>query len=121
MVGNDDDLIRVFGVYLGVAQGTAGRIAVGAVRVAVGVCARGAEEGDVDVNLAGFNGTRAPAVRTDDDRLFHQAVGDCGADLVAQFLMCSMSGSCTLAIELAASFRFLMPILAISSSTMFRT
>ena len=57
---------------------------MGAVRVAVGVCARGAEEGDVDVNLAGFNGTRAPAVRTDDDRLFHQAVGDCGADLVAQ-------------------------------------
>ena len=37
------------------------------------------------------------------------------------FLMCSMRGSCTLAIEEGAMERFLIPILAISSMTMLMT
>ena len=37
------------------------------------------------------------------------------------FLMCSINGSWTLAIELGAIDRFLIPILAISASTMFIT
>ena len=37
------------------------------------------------------------------------------------FLMCSISGSCTLAMELGAIEMSLMPMRAISSSTMFIT
>ena len=65
IVRDGNDLIGIVRIREGVAQGAAGRLARDAIDVAVSVGRRRCNEGDVDLEVAAFNGAGSAAVRTE--------------------------------------------------------
>ena len=76
IIRDGNDLIGIVRIREGVAQGAAGRLARDAVDVAVSVGRRCSNEGDVDLEVAAFNGAGSAAVRTENSSSGEESRGD---------------------------------------------
>ena len=76
IVRDGNDLIGIVRIREGVAQRAAGRLARDAIDVAVCVGRRRCNEGDVDVEVAAFNGAGSAAVRTENSSSGEESRGD---------------------------------------------
>ena len=87
IICDDDDLVRILRVDLGITEGTAHRAALlltdVAVGIAEGIAGRCTEERHVDVEFASGDRRCTAAVRTENDREVHQAAGDLLCELPA--------------------------------------
>ena len=88
VIGDYDALIGIERIELGIAQGAAAgaflAVPVVAVGVAVGIAGGSAEERDVYMQLAGFDGRRPAAVGAEYDGEIHETVGDGVTQLAAE-------------------------------------
>ena len=75
--------VSIVSIYSSIAQYAAVALAADGTAVAVFVAGRSADEGDIDMSFAGFNGSYAAAVAAHDGQTLQFAVADCLADFAA--------------------------------------
>ena len=132
-IGDNDNFVCILGIYGSIAENTAVTSAGTADSPAVAhiIGAGSTNEGNVNMDFAGFDGTDTAAVTAHDGKAFQFAVGNGFPNFAAHtgawmFVMVPSSiigtiGVWALPREVAQMVRFLMPILWTASMTMLTT